>query len=417
MLSNKLNKIYYSLFRIVFMRLSTSFLMFFIALQFDEDSLAMAAIVLLAYNLFELLSDNGMYESYVRNYSVVLRVSYLSLLNFIFVFSSVAVLIFSFYYGYAYITFLPIFYFFSKNIYFLAYLKYRGFLDIITKCYLYSNICMIVFFLLVQFLLKNHLVLLFSFFVQQFVLYLLLRRKRRRIIISFKLTAITLAVKSAGLSFLFKLSAFVSSRFIEVFIVLWYGAFFLSAYVAGSRVYNIICLVFFTVTNEVFLKDFNQKLGGKNKFNKNFSGLMLYYSLFFSPIFFILAHYSDTVVDVFFGEKFHDASAIFRYFSILGAFQVVFVIVYQASVIKVSGKYSLISNGLYFLFVCLLFICLYFLRSSYAFVEMVQIFTMFQISYIFVYTFIFCYRFSLFRQVVACLIVLSVYSTIYMVTR
>ncbi len=122
-----------------------------------------------------------------------------------------------------------------------------------------------------------------------------------------------------------------------------FGAITLANYVAGSRVYNIFLLFLFVVINDVFLKGYKKNLDD-NCLESKLSKDIYKFGLFICPVFVISFLNAEFIVEILFSNKYSQAADVLRVFSVFGFFQILYVLIYQVSLLKISLSHSLNFN-------------------------------------------------------------------------
>lgn len=340
-------------------RLTTAFMMFYVAIKFQVDQLAVASIFILVYNFSELLIENGIFESYVRNYRVkdrlVVRTLSFSLIIFISVLLCISWLVTGRNF-FVWIIF-PIF-ILAFNLPCLIYLRYRQKLSLIAKLYFKANSLMLITFFMIVYFLEDYRVVVIAMLVQQvYIMSVLKSYKTNDFNFDFLRDSVIFFSKSF-FSFYFKLTTFLSSRFIEIFILMVYGKYYLSSYVAGSRLYNIICLFIFAVVNEVLLKRFKSNLGSVNE-DYGFHKALKVVGFCFCPFFVLFFFYSEYIVENVFESKFEYAVDILRMFCIFGISQLLYIVVHQNSLLYLNAYASKLYNSIYLIVTLVFFLIVY----------------------------------------------------------
>lgn len=385
---DRLYKIGFSLLRVLFIRLTTAVVMFYIAVYYDVNVLAQAALLILFFNVFEMFIDFGLYETYLRNYIVKIRISHrcYSFLMLL-VFSVVLSLALDIPFEEKLIIILACF-FVSHNAPKQCYLKYRGLLNQLSVIVFYSNVFLIsVFFLMDQFNLER-LSVSVSILSQQVMMFYLMRNKIK-LPNMISLENVKFVITNCFHSFYFRLVALINSRSIEVYIVMIYGQAFLSTYVAGSRLYNIITMIVYFVVNDVALKELSQRIQS----NKNYKRFIFKNSILIvfiiSPVFVVVGMFSDEVTDLLFKNKFDHVSNLFFIFCMLGSIQVLYSFLYQVSIITMPGKIAITINNLYFTYIVLYFFVSY--LNNVNFLDLIKWFVCLQAIFFLSYSLYFYY--------------------------
>jgi len=387
----KIKLILSSSLRVFLTRLTTAFMMFYVALSFDVESLAIAAIFILFFNLSELVLENGIFETYINKYNRKLRLTFDAMTAHIFYLIS-AVIIAGVFISehYFFLWLVPILFLSSINIPFIQYLKYRQKLFLITKLYFKANLSMLAFFIFIQLYIQDFNVIILSLLVQQIVLFFCINKNYNVIISKAKyfstLSSFDMqAFGSAFTYFYFKFATFINSRFIEIYIIVVFSKTYLSSFVAGSRVYNIICLFLFTIINEVFLKKLKNSLGSF-RHDEEMVNFIRFIGFIICPIFIFIYFKASFLLDFIFKDKFYYSTEILRFFSLFGIFQTLYLFIYQISLLYISKRVSLIYNTFYIITMLMCFSFTYFSNSS--FIDLIKIYVFSQCLVISAYS---CY--------------------------
>lgn len=335
----KIQKVFQIFLRIVFTRLTTAFVVFFAAVYFQPEILSRIAVLVILVNISELLVENGTFESLLKKFEISkvrnARVStfFISLLT-----SSTVVLLY-FFDAVSNFSLLLLICFFLQALVTptVIYLKYKNHTHLLFKLYRNAGIALLLTFFVVQMFVKNELSVIFAYISYYLVLTFSLKIRLN----FFKNPIKDLKIDSDALSsFIFKLTNFFNSRVIEIIIPFNFGMLDLSSYVAGSRIYNIINLFFYTILNELALKKFIS--------TKEILYLYFRYAVFIvvplSFFVFLFKHNIPYFVDFFYGQKYEHAEDVLSIFCTYLIFQVIAMPFIQLQMIHLSTKESLINN-------------------------------------------------------------------------